>query len=59
MLIDSIALLEKPCKQVTESGKAETHEITIDVLLEKGFDGEYIFSPILSTNAKGKSSVLK
>lgn len=46
MLIDSIALLEKHCKQVTESGKAENHEITIDVLLEKGFDGEYIIPPV-------------
>ena len=46
MLIDSIALLEKICKNVTKTGKAENHEITIDVLLEKGFDGEYIIPPV-------------
>ena len=46
MLIDSIALLEKICNQVTEKGKAENHEITVDVLLEKGSDEEYRVLPV-------------
>tara|TARA_B100001778_G_C18557621_1_gene616185 strand:+ start:181 stop:1443 length:1263 start_codon:yes stop_codon:yes gene_type:complete len=46
MLIDSIALLEKISAQVTELGKAENHEITIDVLLEKGLNGEYLIPPV-------------
>ena len=46
MLIDSIALLEKICNEVTETGKAEHHEITVDVLLEKGSDKEYRVLPV-------------
>ena len=46
MLIDSIALLEKHCKQVTESGKAENHEITTDVLREQGLDDQYVIPPV-------------
>tara|TARA_B100000614_G_scaffold91790_1_gene82982 strand:+ start:184 stop:1449 length:1266 start_codon:yes stop_codon:yes gene_type:complete len=46
MLIDSIALLEKFCKDITVKGKAENHEITVDVLLEKGLDGEYLVPPV-------------
>ena len=46
MLIDSIALLEKICKNVTKTGKAENHEIIIDILLGRDTNREYIIPPV-------------
>ncbi len=46
MLIDSLVKLQSICERVTETGKAEYHEINLDVLMMKNDDGEYIVPPV-------------
>jgi hypothetical protein len=46
MFIKTLADLQTVCKRVTETGKAENHEIDLDVLKTKDDDGEYIVPPV-------------
>jgi len=46
MTITKLADLQKLCNQVAETGKAENHEIDLDVLMMKNDDGEYIVPPV-------------
>jgi len=46
MFIKNLADLQTVCKRVTETGKAENHEIDLDVLKMKDDDGEYIVPPV-------------
>ena len=46
MTITKLSELETLCNQVAETGKAENHEIDLDVLMMKGDNGEYIVSPV-------------
>lgn len=46
MFIKTLADLQTVCKRVTETGKAENHEIDLDVLKTKEDDGEYIVPPV-------------
>jgi len=46
MFIKTLADLQTVCKRVTETGKAENHEIDLDVLKMKDDDGEYIVPPV-------------
>ena len=46
MTITQLADLQKLCNQVAETGKAENHEIDLDVLMMKNDDGEYIVPPV-------------
>jgi len=46
MTITQLADLQKLCNQVAETGKAENHEIDLDVLMMKDDDGEYIVPPV-------------
>ena len=46
MLITSTAELETICKRIKETGKSENHEITIELLLAKHLNGEYIIPPV-------------
>ena len=46
MTITQLADLQKLCNHVAETGKAENHEIDLDVLMMKNDDGEYIVPPV-------------
>ena len=46
MLIKSIVELQAFCGHVTETGKAENHEIDLDVLMLKDDAGNYIVQPV-------------
>ena len=46
MFIKSIVELQTLCNHVAETGKAENHEIDLDVLMMKNDDGEYIVPPV-------------
>jgi|TARA_B100000085_G_scaffold95760_1_gene86824 hypothetical protein len=46
MLIKTIVELQVICERVTETGKAENHEIDLDVLMMKDDDGNYLVNPV-------------
>ena len=46
MTITQLADLQKLCNHVAKTGKAENHQIDLDVLMMKNDDGEYIVPPV-------------
>lgn len=46
MFINSLAQLQTICERVTETNRAENHEVDLDVLMEKDDSGEYIVPPV-------------
>ena len=46
MTITELIELQTLCNHVAETGKAENHEIDLDVLMMKDDNGEYIVSPV-------------
>lgn len=46
MVIDTIAKLQEICDRIAETGLAENHEITIELLLAKHLNGDYIIPPV-------------
>ena len=46
MTITELVQLQTLCNHVAETGKAENHEIDLDVLMMKDDDGEYIVPPV-------------
>lgn len=46
MTITELVQLQTLCNHVAETGKAENHEIDLDVLMMKNDDGEYIVPPV-------------
>ena len=46
MTITELIQLQTLCNHVAETGKAENHEIDLDVLMMKDDDGEYIVPPV-------------
>ena len=46
MIITELVQLQTLCNHVAETGKAENHEINLDVLMMKNDDGEYIVPPV-------------
>lgn len=46
MFITELVQLQTLCNHVAETGKAENHEIDLDVLMMKDDDGEYIVPPV-------------
>ena len=46
MTITELVQLQTLCNYVAETGKAENHEIDLDVLMMKDDDGEYIIPPV-------------
>ena len=46
MLINSLVQLQTICERVTETCKAENHELDLDVLMEKDDSGDYIVPPV-------------
>jgi hypothetical protein len=46
MTITELVQLQTLCNRVAETGKAENHEIDLDVLMMKDDDGEYIVPPV-------------
>lgn len=46
MTVTELVQLQNLCKNVAKTGKAENHEIDLDVLMMKDDDGEYIIPPV-------------